>query len=83
MYNQYPYQIFNQNYMNSAYQQRNQVQRHWEQQKKIGDMVKAISDYCNAARGIEEEYQQEAIAACLAEIDRQIKVDQQRRGVNC
>ena len=54
--------------------------KHWEQQKKIGDMVKAISDYFKAARDIEPEYQQEAMNACLAEIAVQAAIDQQRNG---
>ena len=34
-----------------------------EQQRKIANMVKAISDYCAAARDIESAYQQETISA--------------------
>lgn len=77
-YEKYPYNIFNPNYMNPDYLQQLQMKRHYEQQKKIGDMVKAISDYCKAARDIEPEYQQEALAACLAEAMRQASIDQQR-----
>ena len=80
IYNQYPYTIFNQIYMNPSYLQQIQRNKYWEQQKKIGDMVKAISDYCEAARSIEAGYQQEAINACLAEIGRQIEIDRQRAG---
>ena len=88
IYNQYPYSIYNPNYVNPAYLQQLEAQRkqidaqskHWEQQKKIHDMVKAISDYCGAAREIEPEYQQEAITACLVEIARQAAIDQQRNG---
>ena len=80
LYNQYPYAIFNQSYTNPNYLQRIQINKFWEQQKKIGDMVKAISDYCEAARSIEGEYQQEAFNACLAEIARQMEIDRQRAG---
>ena len=88
IYNQYPYNIYNPNYVNPAYlrqleMQRQQIEaqrKHWEQQKKIGDMVKAISDYFKAAREIEPEYQQEAMNACLAEIAVQAAIDQQRNG---
>ena len=80
IYNQYPYTIFNQTYMNPNYLQQLQVQKFWDQQKKIGDMVKAISDYFNAARDIDVEYQQEAMAACLIEIGRQMEIDRQRAG---
>ena len=90
IYNQYPYSIYNPTYVNPVYLQRLESQRqqigaerkYWEQQKKIRDMVKAISDYCGAARDIEPEYQQEAIAACLIEISRQAAIDQQRNGGN-
>ena len=80
IYNQYPYTIFNQTYMNPNYLQQLQVQKFWNQQKKIGDMVKAISDYFNAARDIDVEYQQEAMAACLIEIGRQMEIDRQSAG---
>ncbi len=86
IYNQYPYNIYNPTYVNSTYLQQLQLQcqqaeqKHWEQQKKIRDMVKAISDYCSAAREIEPEYRQEAMNACLAEIAMQAAIDQQRNG---
>lgn len=87
IYDQYPYNIYNPTYVNLAYLQQLEAQRrqreaeckHWEQQKKIRDMVKAISDYCNAARELEPAYQQEAMAACLAEIARQINIDEQKK----
>ncbi len=90
IYNQYPYSIYNPTYVNPDYLQQLEAQRqqieaqrkHLEQQKKITDMVRAISDYCSAAREIEPEYQQEAIAACLIEISRQVAIDQQRNGGN-
>lgn len=86
IYNQYPYNIYNPAYVNQTYLQQPEIQhqqaerRYWEQKKKIGDMVKAISDYCKAAREIEPEYQQEAMNACLAEIAMQAAIDQQRNG---
>ena len=78
IYDKYPYTIFNQHYTNPNYLQQIQINKFLDQQEKIGDMVKAISDYCEAARGIEVEYQQEAFNACLAEIARQIEIDRQR-----
>ena len=56
IYDEYPYTIFNQNYINPNHFQQIQRNKFWDQHKKIDDMVKAISDYCEAARGIEEEY---------------------------
>jgi len=86
IYSQYPYNIYNPAYVNSAYLRQfearcqNAERKHWEQQKKIRDMVKEISDYCSAAREIEPEYRQEAMNACLAEIAAQAAVDRQRNG---
>lgn len=88
IYEQYPYNLYNPQYVNSTYLQQLEAQRqqiavqkkHWEQQKKICDMVKAISDYCNAARDLDPAYQQEAIMACLVEIARQADMDKQRNG---
>lgn len=90
IYNQYPYSIYNPTLVNETYLQQLQARRqqieaehrHWEQQKKINDMVKAISDYFSAARDIDFDYRQEAIAACLVEIARQAEIDRQRNGGN-
>ena len=56
----YPYNIFNPRYFEQAYIQQLENQRNMEQQKNIYDMVKAISDYCEAARKIHPDYQQRA-----------------------
>ena len=79
MYYQYPYNLFNQEYLSQAYFRQIQIQKNIEQRKKIADAVKAISDYCTAARDIEPEYQPEAFQACLAEIIRQMELDKQKR----
>ena len=52
----YPYNIFNPRYFEQAYIQQLENQRNMEQQKNIYDMVKAISDYCEAARKIHPDY---------------------------
>ena len=67
MYQNFPYGIFNQDYLN-AYQMQKEAQRQWEQNKNIADMVKAISDYCEAARKVDPDFRQIAFNACLAEI---------------
>ena len=54
------------------------MQKHIEQQTKVADMVKAISDFCTAARAVDPEYQQEAFQACIAEIIRQMEMDNQK-----
>ena len=62
-------QIFNQQYVNEAYLQQLQIQRyHAEQQQEIAKAVKALHDYCDAARRIAPEYQQQAFCACASAI---------------
>jgi len=75
MYQKYPYGIFNPNYLNAYQAQQREVQRQWEQNKNIADMVKAISDYCEAARKVHPDYQQIAYNACIAEICKQAAKD--------
>ena len=83
-YNQYPYNIFNQNtlaqYMRQQQQMQEMQKHHEEQQKNILDMRKAISDYCNAARKVSPDYQQEAINQCLQEIMIQASMDGYKNG---
>ena len=78
MYIQYPYNIFNQSYISAYNLQQYNMQKHIEQQTKVAKMVKAISDFCTAARAVEPEYQQEAFQACIAEIIRQMEMDNQK-----
>ena len=47
----------------------------WEQNKNIADMVKAISDYCEAARKVHPDFQEMAFKACLAELCIQAEKD--------
>lgn len=75
MYQNYPYGIFNPSYLISYQAQQQEAQRQWEQNKNIADMVKAISDYCEAARKVHPDYQQLAFNACLAEIINQVAKD--------
>ena len=74
-YNNYPYGIFNPLCLNQFQAQQIEIQRNLEQQKNIYDMVKAISDYFEASRKVDPDYQQAAINACLAEIIRQAAKD--------
>lgn len=78
MYTQYPYNIFNQSYISVYNLQQYNLQKHIEQQTKVADMVKAISDFCTAAKAVEPEYQQEAFQACIAEIIQQMEMDNQK-----
>ena len=86
MYSNYPYGIFNAEQLRAyrarlqqeqeIYQaQQREAQRQWEQNKNIADMVKAISDYCEAARKVHPDFQQAAYNATLAEIFTQIQKD--------
>ena len=74
-YNSYPYGIFNPVYLNQYQTQQKEAQRNWEQQKNIYDMVKAISDFCEAARNVDADYREHAMNACMAEIMRQAQKD--------
>ena len=59
-------QIFNQQYVNPDYLLQLQIQQyHTEQQQEIQKAVKALHDYCDAARKIAPEYQQEAMKQCI------------------
>ncbi len=78
MYQNYPYGIFNQDYLRAYQEQQKEAQRQWEQNKNIIDMVKAISDYCEAARKVDDDFRQAAFNACLAEILRQAEKDNRR-----
>jgi len=79
MYENYPYTLFNPNYLSynqQSLQQAIEAQRKYmEQQKNIADMVKAISDYFEAGRKVSPEYQQQAFQACLAEVLLQLAKD--------
>lgn len=74
-YNTYPYGIFNPQCLSQFQAQQMEAQRNLEQQKNIYDMVKAISDFCEAARKVDADYQQAAMNFCLAEVLRQIAID--------
>lgn len=74
-YNAYPYGIFNPQYLGPYQAQQMEAQRNQEQQKNIGDMVKTISDFSEAARKVHPDYQQTAMTFCLAKILRQDAID--------
>ena len=85
IYNQYPYGIYNPTYLTPNYMQQLEIQRqqqeYWKQQKKIADMVKAISDYFEAARAITDpELQKQATLACSFELARQAAISMQQNG---
>lgn len=63
-------QMFNPQYVNHdyLYQLRQREQHALEQRQEIAKAVKALHDYCAAARKITPEYQQEAFYACDAAV---------------
>lgn len=75
IYTNYPYGMFNPQYLQNYRLQNSEVQRNFEQQKNICDMVKVLSDFLEASRKIDSDYQQAAMNACLAEIIRQASKD--------
>ncbi len=74
-YNSFPYGIFNQSGFDQYITQQAEMQRKYSQNANITKMVKAISDYCEAARNVDADYQQLAMNACWAEIMRQIAMN--------
>lgn len=69
MYNNYPYNLFNQNSLSNFDQQRYEAERqHREQQENIRDLVKAVHDFLDAAQKVKPEYQQQAQQAVFAAI---------------
>lgn len=77
MYNQ---DLFNQNYINEAQyndllKQKaylDKMQFEMDQQKEIGNMLKALNDYFDAAQKIAPQYQQDAFNLCVLEIYRRL-----------
>ncbi|MDO5423289.1 MAG: hypothetical protein Q4F41_06140 [Eubacteriales bacterium] len=67
MYYNYPYGLFNQAYL-KRYQMQTEVNRQWEQNKNITDMVKALSDFLKASEKVDADYQQQAFDACMSTI---------------
>ena len=63
-------QMFNPQYVNQdyLYQLKQREQHALEQRQEIAKAVKALHDYCAAARKITPEYQQEAFYACAAAV---------------
>ncbi len=74
-YESFPYGIFNQNGFNQYHVQQAEMQRQYSQNTNIAKMVKAISDYCEAARNVDADYQQAAMNACWAEIMHQVTIN--------
>ena len=62
----YPYDMFNQNYLNSYDRQVFEAQRqHMEQMDNLKDLEKAASDFLDACEKVHPEYQQYAKQAII------------------
>lgn len=77
MYNQ---NLFNKNYINETQYNEllkqkaylDKIQFEMDQQKEIGNMLKALNDYFDAAKKIAPQYQQDAFNLCVLEIYRRL-----------
>ena len=65
-------QMFNPQYVNLEYYRQIQ-QRQYEanQNEEVGKAVKAIRDLCEAVKELDDQHQQMAFYACLAEMARE------------
>ena len=62
----YPYDMFNQDYLNSYNQQMYEAQRqHMEQMDNLNDLQKAVSDLLDALDKVRPEYQPDARQAMM------------------
>lgn len=62
-------QMFNPQYVNLEYYRRiEQMQDQAKQNEEIANAVKAIRDLCKAVKQLDEQHQQIAFSACLAEM---------------
>ena len=68
MYQNYPYRIFNPDYLNAYQEQKKEAQRQWEQNKNVADLVKALSDFLDASGKVHPDFQKLAWDACAGVI---------------
>lgn len=61
--------MFNPEYVNSEYYHRiEQMQYQARQNEEVAKAVKAIHDLCEAVKKLDDQHQQIAFSACLAEM---------------
>ncbi len=63
--------VFNPQYINPVYynQVQNQIaQYNFQQNQEVGKAVRAVHDLCEAVKAMDEQHQQQAFLACLAEM---------------
>ena len=64
-------QLFNPQYVNIEYYHQLQLQQYEaKQNEEVKKAVKAIHDLCEAVKQLDDQHQQNAFYACLAEIAR-------------
>ena len=69
MYDNYPYNLFNQSSLSSFDRQRYEAEKqHREQQDNIRDLIKAAHDFLDAAQKVRPEYQLQAQQAVFAAV---------------
>ena len=65
-------QMFNPQYVNlQYYRQIEQMQYQAKQNEEVANAVKAIRDLCKAVKELDDQHQQIAFSACLAEMARE------------
>ncbi|MBO5168544.1 MAG: hypothetical protein J6B49_05525 [Phascolarctobacterium sp.] len=77
MINQYPYNLFNQEAL-AEYNRRYQEIKDRQQNGKISKMVNSVKELIETSREVKPEYQEKAFWACMAELVRQSKIENQR-----
>ena len=77
MINQYPYNLFNQEAL-AEYNRRYLEIKDRKQNGKISKMVNSVKELIETSREVEPEYQEKAFWACMAELVRQSKIENQR-----
>ena len=60
------YNLFNPQYVNQDYVNQLKVEQYeLKQDLEIAKVVKAVQDYCKAAKNIDQQHQQKALGLCL------------------
>ncbi|MBQ8787987.1 MAG: hypothetical protein IJZ58_00510 [Oscillospiraceae bacterium] len=72
MNNQFYNQIFNPQYVNISYlNQLRAYQYEQHQTQEVANAVHAVHDLCEAIKQLDDAHQQQAFAACLAEMSQE------------
>ena len=77
MFNQYPYNLFNQEAL-AEYNRFCKELKDIQQNGKIAKMVNAVKELIETSREVEPEYQEKAFWACMTELGRQSEIENKR-----